>query len=160
MFWLNINVNVSLISFEHLKSSQRKYRHLDTQGSQSLGHLGTYPVDIGCKLNVHKTFRRRLLNVLCTFNLRPVSMEQGTRALKALRHSRHFTQQIMFDWVLNAPLIQEILRQRCYHHQPDSTHMSKISHSLFIPKRRCSIKKLILKISQYFQENICVEVSF
>ena len=35
-----------------------------------------YPVDTGRKLNVHKTFRRRpgrLLNVLCTFNLRPVS---------------------------------------------------------------------------------------
>ena len=31
------------------------------------------PVDTGRKLNVHKTFRRRpgrLLNVLCTFNLR------------------------------------------------------------------------------------------
>ena len=35
-----------------------------------------YPVDTGGKLNVHKTFRRRpgrLLNVLCTFNLPPVS---------------------------------------------------------------------------------------
>ena len=35
-----------------------------------------YPVDTGRKLNVHKTFRRRpgrILNVLCTFNLRPVS---------------------------------------------------------------------------------------
>ena len=35
-----------------------------------------YPVDTGRKLNAHKTFRRRpgrLLNVLCTFNLRPVS---------------------------------------------------------------------------------------
>ena len=34
------------------------------------------PLDAGRKLNVHKTFRRRpgrLLNVLCTFNLRPVS---------------------------------------------------------------------------------------
>ena len=34
------------------------------------------PVDTGQKLNVHKTFRRRpgrLVNVLCTFNLRPVS---------------------------------------------------------------------------------------
>ena len=33
-------------------------------------------VDTGRKLNVQKTFRRRpvrLLNVLCTFNLRPVS---------------------------------------------------------------------------------------
>ena len=35
-----------------------------------------FPVDTGCTLNVHKTFRRcpeRLLNVLCKFNLRPVS---------------------------------------------------------------------------------------
>ena len=35
-----------------------------------------YPIDTGRKLNVHKTFRRRLgrlLNVLCTFSLRPVS---------------------------------------------------------------------------------------
>ena len=36
-----------------------------------------FPVETGCKLNVNKTFRRRpgrLRNVLCTFNLRPVSM--------------------------------------------------------------------------------------
>ena len=36
------------------------------------------PKDTGGKLNVHKTFRRRpgrLLNVLCTFNLRPVSTQ-------------------------------------------------------------------------------------
>ena len=36
----------------------------------------TLPVDTGRKLNVYKTFRRRpgrLLNVLCTFNLRHVS---------------------------------------------------------------------------------------
>ena len=35
-----------------------------------------HPVDTGRKLNVHKTFRRRpgrLLNLWCTFNLRPVS---------------------------------------------------------------------------------------
>ena len=31
------------------------------------------PVDTGYKLNVHKTFKGRLLNVLCTFNLRSVS---------------------------------------------------------------------------------------
>ena len=36
----------------------------------------TSPVDTGRKLNIHKTFRRRpgrLLNILCMFNLRPVS---------------------------------------------------------------------------------------
>ena len=39
-------------------------------------HDSNIPVDTGRKLNVHKTFRRRpgrLLNVLCTFNLRPAS---------------------------------------------------------------------------------------
>ena len=39
------------------------------------------PVDTERKLNVHKTFRRRpgrLLNVLCTFNLRPVSTGADT----------------------------------------------------------------------------------
>ena len=38
--------------------------------------ISIFPVDTGRKLNVHKTFRRRpvrLLNVLYTFNLRPVS---------------------------------------------------------------------------------------
>ena len=43
--------------------------------------LRLIPVDKGRKLNVHKTFRRRpghperLLNVLCTFNLCPLSTE-------------------------------------------------------------------------------------
>ena len=39
------------------------------------------PVDTGRKLNVYKMFRRRpgrLLNVLCTFNLRPVSTGMWT----------------------------------------------------------------------------------
>ena len=43
------------------------------------------PVDTGRKLNVHKTFRRRpgsLLNVLCTFNLRPVFT--GSQFIKCL----------------------------------------------------------------------------
>ena len=48
-------------------------------GKQKALNLVSYPVDTGRKLNVHKTLRRRpgrpgrLLNVLCTFNLRPVS---------------------------------------------------------------------------------------
>ena len=38
------------------------------------------PAETGPKLNVHKTFKRRpgrLLNVLSTLNLRPVSMGMG-----------------------------------------------------------------------------------
>ena len=46
-----------------------KYRRFSVENLHS-------PVDTGRKLDVHKTFRRRpgrLLNVLCMFNLRPVS---------------------------------------------------------------------------------------
>ena len=49
---------------------------MHVQGCSMHGYLTSYPVDTGRKLNVHKTFRRRpgrLLNVLCTFNSRPVS---------------------------------------------------------------------------------------
>ena len=49
-----------------------------------------FPVDTGRQLNLHKTFRRRpgrLLNVLCSFNLRPVSTGLKT-----------------FDWVLITPM--------------------------------------------------------
>ena len=45
-------------------------------GCQCSSAVTGFPVDIGRKFNVHKSFRRRpgrLLNVLCTFNLRPVS---------------------------------------------------------------------------------------
>ena len=53
--------------------------HFEFQCQTLLGlYQNTYiPVDTGRKLNVHKTFRRRperLLNVLCTFNLRSVSI--------------------------------------------------------------------------------------
>ena len=46
--------------------------------------MASHPVDTGRKLNVHKTFKRRpgrLLKVLCTFNLRPVSTGQGFSSL-------------------------------------------------------------------------------
>ena len=42
------------------------------------------PKETGCKLNIHKTFRRRpghLLNVLCTFNLCPVSTGKQRKLL-------------------------------------------------------------------------------
>ena len=47
-------------------------------------YLETSPVDTGRKLNVHKAFKRRpgrLLNVLSTFNLRPVSAGSKRRDL-------------------------------------------------------------------------------
>ena len=52
------------------------------------------PIDTGRKLNAHKTFRRRpgrLLNVLCTFNLRPVSTGYGSSfSLSFYSHFRTF----------------------------------------------------------------------
>ena len=44
-------------------------------GSSEADFKTVHPINTGRKLNVHKTFRERpehLLNVLCTFNLRPV----------------------------------------------------------------------------------------
>ena len=49
---------------------------MKTSLSSSLRDNVDYPVDTGRKLKVQKPFRRRprrLLKVLCTFNLRPMS---------------------------------------------------------------------------------------
>ena len=48
-------------------------------------------LDKGRKSNVQKTFRRlqgRLLNILCAFNLRPVSRGKSLRSLRSLRKPR------------------------------------------------------------------------
>ena len=64
-FIRDINTRIQVganISFS-VRSMTNKFDNLD-------------PIDTRRKLNVHKKFRRRpgrLLNVLCTFNLRPVS---------------------------------------------------------------------------------------
>ena len=51
------------------------------------------PADTGRKLNLHKTFRRRperLLNVLCTFNLRLVSTGRNGKISKLLQKTWSF----------------------------------------------------------------------
>ena len=53
-----------------------------------------FPADRGRKWNVRKTFRRRprrLLNVLCTFNLGPVSTGLVDKTLMHLSHNITFT---------------------------------------------------------------------
>ena len=48
-------------------------------------YVNINPLDTGCKWNVHKMFRRRprrLLNVLCTFYLYPVSRGALRNTLK------------------------------------------------------------------------------
>ena len=55
-----VNIGVCLIGFGH-----------------KTPEIHSFPVDTGHKLNGHRTFRRcpgRLLNFLCTINLRPVCM--------------------------------------------------------------------------------------
>ena len=54
---------------------------------------GYFPEDTGRKLSVCKTFRRRprrLLNFLCTFNLRPVSTGLVDKTLMHLSHNMAF----------------------------------------------------------------------
>ena len=65
-------VIINLVSGALWKDKSVKIHHKNVQVLAS----EVYPVDTGRKLNVHKTFGGRpgrLLNVLCTFNLRPVS---------------------------------------------------------------------------------------
>ena len=53
-------------------------------------------VDTGRKLNVHKTFRRRpgrLLNVLCTFNLCPMSTGKKNSQNKRWENKKETTQK-------------------------------------------------------------------
>ena len=64
---LSVGLFFSIWIFFHLTFTNRKW----------ISSASRYPVDTDRKLNVHKTFRRRpgsLLKVLCTFNLRPVSI--------------------------------------------------------------------------------------
>ena len=64
----------SLIVFFRFSGQYNKQRNINC-----VKYARTQPVDTGRKLNVHKMFRRRsgcLLNILYTFNLRPVSMGQ------------------------------------------------------------------------------------
>ena len=81
-FDLSLN-NITLIYFNYTSYPQVQegllQRYKMKRFTTSIAHnvsRGVHPVDTGRKLNVHKTFRRRLgrlLTVLCTFNLRPVS---------------------------------------------------------------------------------------
>ena len=59
-----------------LKVLKSLHIYFNLSQNVSISLRNGFPVDTGRKLNVHKTFRRypgRLLNVLCAFNLSPVS---------------------------------------------------------------------------------------
>ena len=61
------------VAFPSVKKDIHQVRSRVLQNKNLVEYI---PEDTGRKLNVHKTFRRRLgrlLNVLYTFNLRPVS---------------------------------------------------------------------------------------
>ena len=77
LIWLQIILTAFILSSRIVDRSIEIPRlgFVDFEASLSL-NMREDPVDTRRKLNVHKTFRRRpgrLLNVLCTFNLRPVS---------------------------------------------------------------------------------------
>ena len=65
-----------LYYFFHLFNTPYKTQDVNSTYIRRGSKTFMYPVGIGRKLNVRKTFRTRLgrlLNVLCTFSLRPVS---------------------------------------------------------------------------------------
>ena len=52
-------------------------------------HRFTSSMDTGCKMNVHKTFRRnprRLLNILCMFSLRPASRRNNRHKVLVIKN--------------------------------------------------------------------------
>ena len=62
-----------------MKGKESQY-YLKSEYYKGSNNSSSYPVDTERKLNLHKTFRRRpgrLLNALCTFNLRPVTTGLG-----------------------------------------------------------------------------------
>ena len=64
------------VAFPSVKKDIHQVRSRVLQNKNLVEYI---PEDTGRKLNVHKTFRRRLgrlLKVLCTLNLRPVSTGQ------------------------------------------------------------------------------------
>ena len=75
---LIITIIVSLLLVVVLLLSLLPYQNLYSEAAVESCYVKN-PIDTVRKLNVHKTFRRRpgrLLNVLCRFNLRPVSREK------------------------------------------------------------------------------------
>ena len=82
-----------------------------------LTHAIQLPVDTGRKLNVHKTFRRRpgrLLNVLCTFNLRPASTGFWKNLAQKATLKTKFN--VNFRWILdiNWKLSFEQISESCF----------------------------------------------
>ena len=89
------------------------HKHSRFTGQQGKGQA-IFPVDTGRKLNIHKTFRRRpgrLLNVLCTFNLRPVSTESLTR-----HGGQTFLDKVYGEVTLNGKTNNQIILRwgRCF----------------------------------------------
>ena len=95
MGWFSTQVDSSYYQW-HEKNSKKLPKEVINCSGPAI-----YPVDTERKLNVHKTFRGRpgrLLNVLCTFNLRPVSAE-----IHSAKHSQKLILLRAKNMVQNKP---------------------------------------------------------
>ena len=87
------------------------------------------------KLNLHKTFRRHLLNVLCTFNLRSASRGQGnTRTMRW--------------WLIQLKMI----KIRNYYYWPDS---SIASECYWVAIKFSEMVIILLKSDSHFPKKNC-----
>ena len=77
----------------------------------------SYAVDTERKLNVHKTFRRcpgRLLNVLCTFNLRPVSTRYIHWLTQFNIRARFLVFQVNWEKLLTKPVDTAMINMKFF----------------------------------------------
>ena len=96
-----------------------------------------YPVDTGRKLNVHKTFGRRpgrLLNVLCTFNLRPLSTGWFIRKMNS-------DQKFLFSCA----------------NFTDLTCLKKMEKNARVKVYNCKYKSLIFEMEQRYSEYLLLQ---
>ena len=123
-------------------------------------------LDTGRKFKRIKTLRRRpesLFNFNCTFNLRPVSRGQKLKTATSFVKIIVYLSLSIFLKFTN-PCFHPFLTWAIYWNSFQKVHVKDlISNVVHLSRteavaRRCSVKKVFLKISRNSQENICVGV--
>ena len=128
-------LHICLIMVDYVKRALRNRQQI------------TSHVDTGRKLNVHKTIRKRpghLLNVLCTFNLRPVS--KGFKAEHFLRKAMETLKRSIISFNIANLVNKGILYFLYYERVTKGRRGRDLSCTFMKIERKCSFFGKILVI--------------